>query len=153
MSCHNPFNVVWKWERKALEDYITSITQPSTTKTSKEKPSVVEKACASWIFSPISESKDVNWKVISAMNVSHIIKNLAKSNKSYSVFTTNFLQIVVLQTWECYQKHKRLTKNISSSNYNDSLYYDELLLQATNYFSFSFRTTSKKYSIKKDKSA
>lgn len=35
----------------------TSTGQPSTTNTSKEYPSVVEKTCASRMFSPMSESK------------------------------------------------------------------------------------------------
>lgn len=41
----------------------TSYGQPSTTKTSRENPSTVEKAWASRMFSPISESNKVNWKI------------------------------------------------------------------------------------------
>lgn len=39
----------------------TSLGHPSTTNTSRENPSDVEKAWASWIFSPISPSIKVNW--------------------------------------------------------------------------------------------
>lgn len=41
--------------------YPTSLGHPSTTKTSKENPSEVENAWASWIFSPASPSIEVNW--------------------------------------------------------------------------------------------
>lgn len=39
----------------------TSCDQPSTTKTSREKPSTVEKAWASLIFKPSSPSMEVSW--------------------------------------------------------------------------------------------
>lgn len=39
----------------------TSTGHPSTTNTSREKPSVVENTCASRILSPESESKAESW--------------------------------------------------------------------------------------------
>lgn len=42
----------------------TSTGHPSTTNTSKEYPSVVEKTWASRMFSPMSESNAESWKSI-----------------------------------------------------------------------------------------
>lgn len=50
----------FKWNTKGMNVNNTSYGQPLTTKTSNEYPSLVENACASWILSPTSASKDVS---------------------------------------------------------------------------------------------